>query len=102
LIRVHQTSLAIIRASHLLVKQEKLEKNGEFVVKKYLCLYFKGIFNILQRGANSFTSSPKEGVLRNFIGLENSSPLQGLNPQTLGPITHALTISPSWTTCKKL
>jgi hypothetical protein len=34
-------------SSHLVAKQEKLDKgNDEFGLMKYLCSYFKGIFNM--------------------------------------------------------
>jgi hypothetical protein len=55
---------------------------------------FKSSFTchkILQHGTCGFTSHPKEGVLRNFIALENTSPWPGSNPQPLGPVASTLT-----------
>jgi hypothetical protein len=46
--------------------------------------YLQVIFTrhkILEHGANSFTSPPKEGVLRIFVALKNHSPRPTLNPQ---------------------
>jgi hypothetical protein len=37
---------------------------------------------------------PKEGVLRIFIALKNSSPLPGLIPRPLGPVASILTTTP--------
>jgi hypothetical protein len=41
---------------------------------------------ILRHGTSGFTSHPKKGVLRIFIGLKNPSPRQGVNPRPLGPV----------------
>jgi hypothetical protein len=44
--------------------------------------YLKGLLTcrkILLNGASSFTSHPKEGLLRMFIALKNPSPPLGLN-----------------------
>jgi hypothetical protein len=49
---------------------------------------------ILWHGTSSFTSRPKEGVLRIFIALKNPSPRPGLNPRPLGPVTSTLTTTP--------
>jgi hypothetical protein len=49
---------------------------------------------ILQHGAFSFTSPPKEGMLQIFIAVKNPSPRLGLNPRTSGPMASMLTISP--------
>jgi hypothetical protein len=51
-------------------------------------------FNILQYGADGFTSPPKEGVPRIFISPKNPSSRPGFNPRTLGPMASTLTISP--------
>jgi hypothetical protein len=47
----------------------------------------------LRHGASGLTSSPKKGVLRNFIVL-NPSRQRGFNPRTLGPLASTLTITP--------
>jgi hypothetical protein len=39
--------------------------------------------NISRHGTSSFTSHPKEGVLRIFIALKNPLPWLGSNPQPL-------------------
>jgi hypothetical protein len=49
---------------------------------------------ILRHGTSSFTSHPKEGVLRIFIALKNPSPWLGSNPQPLGPVASTLTTAP--------
>jgi hypothetical protein len=38
---------------------------------------------MLQHGTSGFTSPPKEGVLRIFIALKNSSPAAGFAPAKL-------------------
>jgi hypothetical protein len=40
---------------------------------------------ILRHGADGFTSSPKEGVLRIFIALKNPSPSAGFESANLEP-----------------
>jgi hypothetical protein len=45
---------------------------------------------ILRLGTPGFASHPKEGVLRNFIALKNSSPWPGFNPRPLGPVASTL------------
>jgi hypothetical protein len=57
---------------------------------------------ILRHGAIVFTSPPKEGVLRIFIGLKNLSPRPALNPQTLGPIANTPNITLPWRLLKRL
>jgi hypothetical protein len=52
---------------------------------KYLCHTSQGSLTchkILRHGADSFTSSPKEVILRIFSPLKIHCPLSGLNPQT--------------------
>jgi hypothetical protein len=49
---------------------------------------------ILRHGTYSFTSHPKEGVLRIFIALKNPLPWPGSNPQPLGPVASTLTTTP--------
>jgi hypothetical protein len=59
--------------------------------------YLKGSLTcskFLRHGTSSFTSHPKEGVLRIFIALQNPSPRLGLNPQPLGPVASTLTTTP--------
>jgi hypothetical protein len=77
--------------NHLVAKQERLAKE---CLTKYLFHTSKSSLTcrkILRHGAPDFSSPPKEVVLRIFIALKIHSPLQGLNPQTLGPITSTLT-----------
>jgi hypothetical protein len=45
---------------------------------------------ILRHGTSSFTSHPKEGLLRIFISLKNPSPRPGLNPRPLDPVASRL------------
>jgi hypothetical protein len=45
-------------------------------------------------GSSSFTSHPKEGVLRIFISIKNTSPWPGSNPLTSGPVASTLTTTP--------
>jgi hypothetical protein len=51
-------------------------------------------YKILRHGADGFTSTPQEGVLRICIILKNQSPRPGFNPRTLGPVGGSLTITP--------
>jgi hypothetical protein len=54
---------------------------------QYLFLYLLGSLTcrkILRHGTDGFTSSPKEGVLRIFIGLKNLSSSAGFEPASLG------------------
>jgi hypothetical protein len=41
-------------------------------------------------GLSRFTSHPKEGVLRLFVALKNSSPWPGSKPQPLGTVESTL------------
>jgi hypothetical protein len=52
----------------------------------------------LQRRANGFDFSLKEGELQIFIAVKNSSPLPGFNPRNLCPVASTLTITPPRTT----
>jgi hypothetical protein len=45
---------------------------------------------ILRHRTSGFTSHPKEGVLRIFIALKNSSSQPSLNPRTFGPVASTL------------
>jgi hypothetical protein len=59
--------------------------------------YFKRFLTcckILRHGISVFTSHPKEGALRIFIALKNSSPWPGLKPRPLGPVASTLTTTP--------
>jgi hypothetical protein len=49
---------------------------------------------ILRHGTSGFISYPKEGVLRIFIALKNTSPWLGLNSQTLSSVASTLTTTP--------
>jgi hypothetical protein len=60
---------------------------------KYLKEYFT-CHKILRHGTSGFTTHPKEGVLRNFIALKNSSPRLGLNLRPFGTVSRTLTTKP--------
>jgi hypothetical protein len=85
---VHQRSLTIIPANHLIAKQEEREK-------KYLALQSISVHTskgsstcreTLRLEAYGFTSPAKEGVLQIFIAFKNPMPRPGLNPRTLDPV----------------
>jgi hypothetical protein len=52
---------------------------------------------ILQRGADGFTSFPKEGMLQIFMTFTNPLPWLDLNPRTLGPVATISVILCSFT-----
>jgi hypothetical protein len=84
---VRQSSLAVLPAetSGESRRNRRTHENFAYQYLKYL----KGSLTpckILRHGTFSFTSHPKEGVLRIFITLKNPSPQPGLNPQPLGPV----------------
>jgi hypothetical protein len=62
----------------------------------HTCKWFFTCHKILRHGADSFTSPPKEGMLRIFMTLKNPAPWLGLNPWTSSPMESMLTIAPSW------
>jgi hypothetical protein len=67
--------------SYLVAKQEGLAKKIMNFALRSISFTFLRFFltchNILQYGADGFTPPPKEGVLRIFIVLNNSSPSVG-------------------------
>jgi hypothetical protein len=77
---------------HLWSKWEVAEGNENSV---YPSLWdFKRSFTcrkILRHGTSGFSSHLKEGVLKIFITLKNSSPWPSKNPQPLGPVASTLT-----------
>jgi hypothetical protein len=89
---VHQSPLAVLPAE----TSGASRRNGwtsENFAYQYL-KYLKGSLTchkMLQHGNSSFTSHPKEGVLRIFIALKNPLPHSGFNPQPLGPVASTLT-----------
>jgi hypothetical protein len=83
-----QSSLTIIQGKSSSSKAEKL-------CKEMVNLSLRSIFvytpkrsltcrKILRHGADGFTSPPKEGVLRIFIAVKNSSALAGIEAANLG------------------
>jgi hypothetical protein len=84
--------------SRLVAKQEGFgEENYAFSLQSIFVNASKGSLTcrkILQHRADVFTSHPKESVLLILIALKNPSPLPGLNPRTLGPMTITLNITP--------
>jgi hypothetical protein len=60
---------------------------------RYINEYFT-CCNILLHGTSGFTSHPKEGVLRIFIALKNTSRRPRLNPRPLDPVASILTTTP--------
>jgi hypothetical protein len=92
---VHQSSVAVLPAETSGGNRMNGRRNENFACQ-YL-QYLKGSLTcrkILRHGTSGFTSDPKEGVLRIFIALENSSPRSGLNPRPLGPVASTLIITP--------
>jgi hypothetical protein len=80
--------------SHLVANREDLgEGNDGFCLRNisFILVEFLTCRKILRRGAFGFTSLPKEGVLRISIALISPSPLQCLNPRTLGPTVCTVT-----------
>jgi hypothetical protein len=68
-------------------------------VSVHTCKWFPTCRKILEHRASSFTSPPKESVLRIFIALKNLSSRLVLNPRSLGPMLSTLTVTSSrvWT-----
>jgi hypothetical protein len=80
---------------HLVSKQGVGDKSPWIVPTKYLCHTPQGSLTcrkILRRGANGFTSPPKEVVLWAFIVLKIHRPRPGLNPRTLCPVASTKTL----------
>jgi hypothetical protein len=80
---VHQSSLANSTTSHLVSNRRYGRKEWKFNIAKYFCSYLQVICTcrkILRHGGFSFTSPPKEGVLRIFMALKSPSPRPGFNP----------------------
>jgi hypothetical protein len=97
---VHQSSLAVLLAE----TSGESRTNGrriENIAYQYLkYLKISLTFRIILLHRNSgFTSHPKEGVLRIFIALKNSSPRPGSNPRPLGPVASILTTTPPRRRC---
>jgi hypothetical protein len=83
--------------SHLVAKPEEPgERDYEFGVRSFFVHTWKWFLcrKILRQGADSFTSCPKEGVLRIFIVRKNPSTRPGLKPRTLGLMASTITITP--------
>jgi hypothetical protein len=72
---VHQSSLAVQPA-----KSSGTSKRNGRRSENFACQYLKYLkgsltfLKILRHGTSGFTSHPKEGMLRIFIALKNSSP----------------------------
>jgi hypothetical protein len=92
---VHQSSLTVLLAE----TSGASRRNGRRI-ENIACQYLKYLKRsstcrkILRHGNSGFTSHPKEGVLRIFIALKNSSPRPGSNPRPLGPMASILTTTP--------
>jgi hypothetical protein len=83
--------------SHVVVHLGNLgEGNGGFCVRNisFALADFLACSKILRHGADGFTSSPNEGVLRMLIALKIPKLRPGLNPRTLGPMVSTLNITP--------
>jgi hypothetical protein len=64
----------ISTSSHLVAKQEEPVKDMNFVLRSIFVHTSKGFLTyrvILRRGAEGFTSPPKEGVLRICIAIKH-------------------------------
>jgi hypothetical protein len=97
---IHQSSLATLPA------EPSSWKSGGTLQRKWwiwpsnifvhTSKWFFTCCKLLWHGANSCTSTLKQGMLQIFIALKNRSPWLGLNPRTLGPMASTLTITPPW------
>jgi hypothetical protein len=92
---VHQSTLAVLPTE----TSGASRRNGRRS-ENFSCQYLKYLngsltrHKILRHGTSGFTYHPKEGVLRIFIALTNSSPRPGLNPRPLGPVASTLGTTP--------
>lgn len=104
---VHQSSLLWSQQRHLVAKRggTRQEIPVNFA-HKYLCLYIQVSLKcrkILQHRPDSFTSSPKEVVLRILSPLKGYRSRSGSNPRTLSLIAKTITItSPRTNNAQKL
>jgi hypothetical protein len=85
---IHQTSLLWLQQRHLVgtLKETGREMTAEFCLSVSLS-QLKGSLicrKILRYGAEGFTSTPKEVVLRIFIALKTSSLWAGSEPANIG------------------
>jgi hypothetical protein len=82
----------------LVTKQEKLGKTCLLILQaKYLCHTPQGSLTcrkLERHGADSFTSPPKEVVLRILSPLKIHRPRPGLNPRNFGPMASKITSRP--------
>jgi hypothetical protein len=92
---VYQSSLVVLPAERS-GKSSRNRRRSENVAYQYL-KYLKELLTcrrILQQVACRFTSHTKEGVLRIFIAVKNTSLWPGLNTRPLGPVISTLTTTP--------
>jgi hypothetical protein len=87
---IHPSELSVnLTSSHLVTKQEGLEKEMNFPLR---CIFVHTLkcyvtcHKIIRPGANSFTYPSKEGVLRNFIAPKSPLFSAGVEPAKLGSI----------------
>jgi hypothetical protein len=93
---VHQSSLTVLPTDTSGASRGNGQRGENFAYQypKYL----KGFLTcrkILRHGTSSFTSHPKEGVLRIYIAIKNPPPRLGLNPRPSGPMASTLFTTPS-------
>jgi hypothetical protein len=82
---------------HLVANQEKLGEKCPLILRTSISFILQGSFpcrKILRHGANSFTSPPKDVVLRILSILKFHNPRPGLNPRTLGSMASTITTIP--------
>jgi hypothetical protein len=85
-------------SSHLVAKQRNWAKEIiNLALRRVFVHTWKGFLTcrkILRHGANGFTSTPKEGVLRIIWPLKISCHWPGLKPQTVGLMARTLAFTP--------
>jgi hypothetical protein len=95
---VHQIFLAVLPAESSGSNQKEREKGTMnltlWSTYVHTCKWYFTCRKVLRPGACGFTYLSKEGVLRTFIALKNSSPRLGLSQWTLGPVASSLTFIP--------